>query len=143
MEKVQTQTKELDLKEMSYDELNELVQKNAEGFSKSHNTKVYGLLLNTGKGYYSTEGEWAIAYVKEPSLYQTFTIIDSIDGENKTLRGFQLFQKNVIKENSTMEYFNEKDLKNKKVIVGASLAMVGLCNDFSINQSTELKKNGE
>ena len=131
-----------DLKEKSYEELISDVDKNAEGLSITKGTKVHGLLLNTA-GFEETTGDWVVAYYKSPDLYQRMTIMDSLQGENKTLKGWQLFEKNVIKENSDMKYFDKRDPKNIPIIMGAALHTINNSIAFSVNHATDLKKNGE
>ena len=129
-----------DLSKYTKEELQELVNVNAEGLSKTHGM-VYGLLLNTA-GFDSEDGEWVIGYFKAPTLYQKMTIIDRLDVD-KTLKGFQLLKQNLIKENSDPRLTDERNEKNHRVIIGASLTAANMCVDFSINQTAELKKNGK
>ena len=130
-----------ELKNLTQEQINEAVVKNAEGLSLKMGRKVYGLMLNTA-GMDRTDGEWVIGYYYEPSLYQKMTILDHVD-KDKTLKGFQLLEQNLIKEHSDARLINKEDSNNHNVIIGASLAIVGKSLDFAINQVKDLKKNGE
>jgi hypothetical protein len=132
----------LDLKKLSLEEIQDLVNKNAEGLSIKLGVKVYGLLLNTG-GFDSTDGDYVIGYYKVPTLYQKFTIFDNLNSGNKTLKGFQLLEQNLIKEHSDMKYFDKKDSNNDAIIIGASLDIINKCVTFCLNQVEEQKKSGE
>lgn len=131
-----------DLKGKSFEELNKLVNESAEGLSVKHGCKVFPLLLNTG-GFDSKDGEWVIGYYKEPTLYQCMTIIDNLDSGTKTLKGWQICEANLIKENSDMKYFKKEVATNKAIIIGAGLDAASKAVNFSVNQSTSIKKNGE
>jgi hypothetical protein len=130
-----------DLKNLSKDELNELVVKNAEQLSATKGPRVEGLLLNTN-GFDSSEGEWVIGYYTAPTLYQKMTMLDNIE-KDKMIKGMQILEKNLIRENSDPRFLEKENPDNHKLIIGASLAVVGKSIDFSVNQVTELKKNGE
>jgi len=128
------------LKDLTVDQLNELVITNANGLTERLGRKVHGLLLNTA-GMNKTDGDWVVGYYYEPSLYQKMTILDHVD-KDKILKGFQLLEANIIKEHSDPRLINKENAANHNVIIGASLAVVGSAIDFSINQVTDLKKNG-
>ena len=123
---------EKDLKNYSLEELQALVTENAEGLSKKMGTKVYGLLLNTA-GFEETDGDWVIGYFKAPTLYQKMTILDRIEID-KTLKGYQLLQSNLIKEHSDERLLDDKNPDNHKIIIGAALTAAAMSIDFSINQ---------
>jgi hypothetical protein len=128
-----------DLKKKTKEELNELVQKAAEGLSKTEGCKVFPLLLNSA-GFDSTEGEWVVGYYKEASLFQCMDLFDTLNSGNRTLKGWQLIEKNLIKAHSDMKWFDMKQPKNKWICLGAALDAINNSSIFSLNQAEEIKK---
>ena len=133
----------IDVNSLTFDQLNKLVQENAEGLSNKHNCKVFGFITNTDKTG-EDKGEWVVAYYKEASFFDKMSILDvSMEsGSSKVLKGWKLFEKNVIKENSDMKYFDKKDPKNSGIINGVSIDVFTNSVDLCVNRATELKKNG-
>lgn len=124
----------------TFDELLVVVNKRAEELTLSKGFQVYPLLLNTD-GFLSEEGQWVIGYFKAPSLFQKMTILENINKE-KLMKGHQLLELNLLKEESMMKYFKKEDPKNEGIIIGAVYEVLEKSVVYSVNRANDLKKNG-
>lgn len=131
---------ENNLKDLTFEQINDLVQKNAEELSKTKGKKVLPLLINDA-GFDSKEGNWVIGYFYAPSLRQKMSMMDSLE-KDKFFKGFQLLKQNLITENSDVRFLQEENDACHGIIMGASIEVANKSIDIALNQAVELKKNG-
>lgn len=131
----------------TYNQIKEEALKKAEELTKTTGKDVFPCILNTHPFVMDTtseEGEWVVAYIKAPTLYQKAKIIDHFEKDDKTMIGIEVLKVNLIKEHSYIGFSQPEISKNENIILGAALFITGKGFVFSIAQQIDgLKKNGQ
>lgn len=134
-------TKE-ELKNLPFDEVNNVVNLNAIEIGKKIGKKVHPLIFNTDKTG-ANKGDYIIGYFRAPSLYEKMSLVDSYSNEKgRTFQGFMMLETLLLKDYSDKIFFNKENSEFHDILIGASLNVYGTI-EINSNLSIDLKKNGE